>query len=77
MNSTIKLALWAIVGLVALYVVYQVVTIFLAFLGWLIQMAIMLGIAALVLFVGYFVLSNVIGGSGGATTSTERERIFE
>ncbi len=77
MDDTIKLGLWAIVGLIVLYVIYQVVTVLLAFLGWLIQTVIMLAIAAVILYVGYLILSSVVGGGGNTSTAGERERIFE
>ena len=77
MDDNLKLAIWVIVGLLALFVVYQIVTIVLSFLGWLIQIAIYLAIAAVILYVLYLILSNVLGGDGCTSTTRERERIFE
>lgn len=85
MARWLRLGGWLVLGLIALWVVAEVVQLVLGIVSWVMGTLISLVVLALVLSLGYLLVSRLLGGdSGGAEDSVgsrtherDRERIFE
>ena len=77
MDRWLKLVGAVVIAFVAFWLILQVVSLIFSFVAWIVSMIITLVILAVLLYLAYFVLTRVLGGSGGTSTSREREKIFE
>lgn len=63
MANLLRLGGWALLGLILLWVVFEVMRIVLGFLSWVINTIISLLVVALVLYLIYLGVSKFVGGS--------------
>lgn len=82
MDKLLKYGLWALLGVVALWVVAEVVTVLLGVVSWLVSTLVTILVAAVLLYLAYALVSRFVGGSSNPQSrsrsqSREREKIFE
>lgn len=79
MNRWLRVGAWGVLALVVLWVVVEVVTVLLGVVSWLVQTLVSLVVFALVVYLGYLLVSKFVGGRGGSGggRSRETERIYE
>jgi len=83
MNKWLRIGGWAALALIALWVVFEVVSLLLGFLSWVVGTVVSLLVVALLLYLTYLAVSKLFGGSGGSggsrsrSQSREKERVFE
>lgn len=82
MTRWLRLGGWIVLGLLALWIVAEIVQFLLGLLSWLVGTVVSLVVLALVVYLGYVLVSRLLGGSGGGGDSewsrtSEREKIFE
>lgn len=78
MTNWLRIGGWALVAIVALYIVFQIVSIVFSIISWIVGMLISLAVVGVLLFLGYLLVKRLLGGAGsGGRTGRERERIYE
>jgi ABC-type multidrug transport system fused ATPase/permease subunit len=82
MGKLLRYGGWALLALVALWVVVEVVTFLFGVLSWLVSTVVSLALLALLLYAAYLLVSKFFAGRGGGRSqsrsqSREREKIFE
>lgn len=79
MNKWLRYGGWAVLAIIAFWVVLKVVSIIFGVVSWIISTAISLLILAGLLYLGYLAVSKLMGGSGGSggSRSRSREKVYE
>lgn len=81
MNRWLRLGGWAVLGIIAFWVVLEVVSIIFGIVSWVVSTVVSLLVLAGLLYLGYLAVSKLMGGSGGSggsrSRSRSREKIFE
>lgn len=78
MDRSIKIAGWVLIAIVALWFIFQVVSVVFSFLTWIVSVFITLATVGVILFAAYYLITKMVGGgSPGGSSTRERERIYE
>ena len=76
MNRWLRIGGWTAIALVLLWIAFEVITAVLGFLSWVISTAITLAVVAVVLYVGYLLVSRYVL-SDDTETETTRAKEYE
>lgn len=66
---------WTILALVLLWVVFQIVSVILSFVSWIISTVLTLLVVGILLYLAYLAVSKFMGND--STTTTSREKLYE
>lgn len=79
MNQWLRVGGWGVLALVVLWLIVEVVQVLFGIVSWVVGTVVSLLVFALVVYLGYVLVSRFVGGGGGSggSRTREKERIFE